>query len=62
MEGFKVTNKDYTCKGFKFEIGKTYKHKGKIKMCESGFHFCEQVQHCFNYYSFDPNNIPLSIS
>jgi hypothetical protein len=25
-------------------------------MCERGYHFCEKVADCFNYYSFDPNN------
>jgi hypothetical protein len=54
--GYKVTNPDYTCRDFKFEVGKTYTHEGSIGLCSSGFHFCRQPNHCFNYYSFDPNN------
>ena len=56
MKGYKVFNPDFTCRGFQFEVGKTYEHKGKLKICRSGFHFCREVADCFNYYSFDPNN------
>lgn len=56
MKGYKVFNSDWTCRGFKYEIGKTYEHKGVINLCEEGFHFCKNLIDCFNYYSFDPNN------
>ena len=56
IKGYKVFNPDWTCRGFQYEVGKTYKHNGNIKMCESGFHFCQKAVDCFNYYSFDPNN------
>ena len=55
-KGYKVFNSDWTCRGFKFEVGQTYKHKGKLSVCNSGFHFCEKVADCFGYYDFDPNN------
>ena len=51
MKGYKAFYKDLTCRGFQFEIGKEYKHTGKIKPCESGFHFCKSLADCYNFYS-----------
>lgn len=56
MTGYKVFNPDFTCRGFQYEVGKTYKHDGPLSICHSGFHFCREVADCFNYYSFDPKN------
>ena len=56
IKGYKVFNPDWTCKGFKYEVGKTFKHKGNIKICDSGFHFCQKASDCFNYCYFDSNN------
>ena len=55
-KGYKVTNQDMKCRDFQFEIGKQYVHEGDIKMCGSGFHFCQQVNNCFNYYVFNSSN------
>ena len=56
MQGYKVFNSDWTCKGFQYEVGKEYIHEGKIEICRSGFHFCEKAIDCFNYYKFDIEN------
>lgn len=56
VKGYKVFEPDFTCRDFKYEVGKTYKHKGSIGLCEAGFHFCSQLKDCFNYYSFNPDN------
>ncbi len=56
VRGYKVTEPDGTCKGFLFEAGKDYQHKGELKICNSGFHFCLKVAHCFSYYSFSSEN------
>ena len=56
IKGYKVFNSDWTCRGFKYEVGKTFIHKGNIEMCGAGFHFCQKASDCFNYYSFDSSN------
>lgn len=56
MKGYKVFSPDFTCRGFRFEVGRTYKHEGDIGLCKAGFHFCRKAADCFNFYSFDPNN------
>ena len=54
--GYKVFNPDWKCRGFQYQVGKCYQHEGKVGVCKNGFHFCESLVECFNYYSFDPNN------
>ena len=53
MKGYKVFNSDWTCRGYQYEIGKTYEIAESPKCCKVGFHFCEKLADCFNYYSFD---------
>ena len=56
IRGYKVFNPDWTCRGFKYEVGKTYKHNGDIIVCVAGFHFCQKLSDCFNYYPFNSDN------
>ena len=58
MKYYKAFNPDMTCKGFKFEIGKTYEEE-KAKMCYSGFHFCENPLDCLDYYNLLDGNCNL---
>lgn len=50
MKGYKVFNPDWTCRGFQYEVGKTYEMNENIELCQKGFHFCERLIDCFNYY------------
>lgn len=50
MKAYKGFTKEMTCRGFKFEEGKTY-HENKAELCKCGFHACEYPLDCFNYYS-----------
>ena len=56
MKGYKVFNPDWTCRGFQFEVGKTFEEDVKPDCCSRGFHFCIKASDCFNFYRFDPNN------
>ena len=56
MKGYKVFNGDWTCRDFKYEVGKTYEMEEAPQCCGRGFHFCTNLADCFNYYSFNTNN------
>ena len=50
MKAYKVFNSDWTCRGFQYKVGETYNFDGEIELCGRGFHACENVVDCFNYY------------
>lgn len=52
IEGYKATNPDMTCRRYQFGIGK-FHHKGRVVPCNSGFHFCENMEDVFKYYDTD---------
>lgn len=56
MKGYKVFNADFTCRDFQYEVGETYTMEEEPIPCERGFHFCEKLIDCFNYYRFHPDN------
>lgn len=51
VKGYKAFNSDLTCRGMQYEVGKEYTHDGDISLCEQGFHFCEQLTDCYQYYN-----------
>ena len=56
VKGYKVFNPDWTCRGFQYEVGKTFEEDVTPECCEAGFHFCTKASDCFNYYRFDSSN------
>jgi hypothetical protein len=40
IQAIKGFNRDLTCRGFQFEIGKEYSVTGKVEPCSNGFHAC----------------------
>jgi hypothetical protein len=51
MKGYKGFDKDLKCRGFQYEVGKTYECEGKITLCKNGFHFCEDPKNIRGYYA-----------
>ena len=49
MKAYKGFNPDMTCRGFKFEEGKTYT-EDKAELCKSGFHACLDPLEVLRYY------------
>jgi len=47
---YKAFNADWTCRGFQYEVGKTYKMDGEPELCAHGFHACLNPLNCFSYY------------
>ena len=56
VRGYKVFNPDWTCRGFQYEVGKTFEEDVTPSTCDRGFHFCEKASDCFSYYPFNPEN------
>ena len=56
VKGYKVFNPDWTCRGIQYEVGKSYEIDEKPIACTRGFHFCQKLNDCFSYYSFNEKN------
>ena len=44
-----IFNNDLTCRSFQYKIGETYELKDKLIICQHGFHYCDNLIHCFEF-------------
>ena len=60
ISAYKGFNADWSCQGFQYAIGETYRHEGDVKCCPQeddlrrgagGFHACEHPLNVFSYYA-----------
>ena len=58
VKGFKGTEKDMSCKGYRYELGKQFDLDADIEpvLCEKGFHFCKSLENVFRYYKIGDGN------
>jgi len=47
---YKAFDQNLACRGFQYEVGKTFEMSGEPSICNRGFHACENPFDVFNYY------------
>ena len=55
ITGYKGFDKNLQCRGFQYEVGKEYE-TDEVKLCQKGFHFCENPHDVLGFYSAGEGN------
>lgn len=57
ITAYKAFDSDFSCRGFKYELGQTYEMDGPVELCERGFHAVTVPMDAWNYY---PPSAPVA--
>ncbi|MEL3905523.1 MAG: pentapeptide repeat-containing protein [Treponema sp.] len=57
MRGYKGFDQNLQCRGFQYEVGKTYKMDERPSLCERGFHFCQRLTDVHLFYDLQKSRI-----
>ena len=52
LVAYKGFDKNLQCRGFQYEVGKSYSHSGDVVACQSGLHSCLNPLDVLSYYPF----------
>ena len=58
MEGYKGTDQNMMCKDYQYELGVQHDmdSDAEIRLCNSGFHLCKELEDVFQYYHIGNGN------
>lgn len=58
VKGFKGTDKDMSCKGYQYKLGKQFNLDEDVEpsVCHNGFHFCKELINVFKHYKIGAGN------
>lgn len=52
---YKAFDRNLCCRGFRYEVGKTYKINEYPILCRRGFHFCDSIAKVYEFYDKTDN-------
>ena len=53
---FKGFDKSLACRGYQYEVGKSYVHTDSVVQCSSGFHVCQNPLDVLDFYPLEDGN------
>ena len=56
VRGYKVFKPDWTCRDKQYSCPGEFEEDVTPIACVNGMHFCPELNDCFEYYEFDPEN------